>query len=258
MNEEPQWVTGSVTLSIDGNPLTMEMTVPTNRVKPQRMLPIFQQMTNSFVEMGVGAARSDGLAVSCKAGCGACCRQMVPLAEIEAYRIAEMVDGFEEPRRGEIRGRFEAAFETLAATDLFHKLSSVLELEPAVREELVLEYFRMGIPCPFLENESCSIHEDRPLSCREYLVSSDPANCATNLTATGVKTIEIPVKPSKTLRRLGQTRRIVGADFIPLILALKWAETNPDAFAEKTGEEWMAEFFGILTKSEISAGNSRP
>lgn len=258
MNEEPQWVTGSVTLSIDGNPLTMEMTVPANRVKPQRMLPIFQQMTNSFVEMGVEAARSEGLAVSCKAGCGACCRQMVPLAEIEAYRIAEMVDGFEEPRRSEIRGRFEKAFEKLAATGLFHKLSSVLELEPAEREELVLEYFRMGIPCPFLENESCSIHDDRPLSCREYLVSSDPDNCANNLTATAVRTIKIPIKPSKPLLRLGQMRRIVGLDFIPLILALKWAETNPDAFAEKTGEEWMADFFGLLTKSEISTDQTQP
>ena len=46
------------------------------------------------------------------------------------------------------------------------------------RTPLALSYFRLGIPCPFLEEESCSIHPDRPLSCREYLVTSAPIHCA--------------------------------------------------------------------------------
>ena len=37
------------------------------------------------------------------------------------------------------------------------------------------EYFQLGIPCPFLEEESCSIYHDRPITCREYLVTSPPA-----------------------------------------------------------------------------------
>ncbi len=39
-------------------------------------------------------------------------------------------------------------------------------------------YFHLGIACPFLEDESCSIHADRPISCREYLVTSPAVNCA--------------------------------------------------------------------------------
>jgi Fe-S-cluster containining protein len=34
------------------------------------------------------------------------------------------------------------------------------------------------MPCPFLEDESCSIHPDRPLVCREYLVTSPAELCA--------------------------------------------------------------------------------
>jgi hypothetical protein len=35
-----------------------------------------------------------------------------------------------------------------------------------------VRYFLQGVACPFLEAESCGIHPDRPLACREYLVTS--------------------------------------------------------------------------------------
>ena len=57
-----------------------------------RLLPICQQMTHAVVKMSVDTIESDGEAISCKAGCGACCRQAVPISEVEAYQIAELVD----------------------------------------------------------------------------------------------------------------------------------------------------------------------
>ncbi len=253
MNDGPEWITGNVTLSVNGTPLEMQMTVPARPVKPQRMLPIFQRMADSFVEMGVSAAASDGRGVTCRAGCGACCRQMVPIPEFEAYRIAEMVDEMPEDRRTEIKRRFELACDEFASAGIFEKLSSVGSLTPEAREALVIEYFRKGIPCPFLEDESCSIHADRPVACREYLVSS-PAEFCSDLTPEKIRTIEVPIEASKPMRTLGQTRKIAGVDFIPLVLALKWVERNPDAFPEKTGENWMSDFFAALTGRSVSTG----
>ena len=40
-------------------------------------------------------------------------------------------------------------------------------------------YFALGVACPFLVDGSCGIRPVRPLACREYLVTSDPAYCAT-------------------------------------------------------------------------------
>ena len=62
------------------------MTVPAKPVKPMRMLPIFQAMASSFVDTSIEEIEAQGKKISCKAGCGACCRQAVPLAEIEAYQ----------------------------------------------------------------------------------------------------------------------------------------------------------------------------
>ena len=247
---QDEWVTGEVSLLIDGNPIDMKMTVPAKPVKPQRMLPVFQQMANSFVEMGVDAVETQGEKISCKKGCGACCRQPVPLAEIEAYQLAELVENLPEPRQTEVRKRFDEAFKHFAEIGWYERLSQAAGKEKEEQEKVVLDYFREGIPCPFLVDESCSIHQDRPVACREYLVTTPAENCS-NPSAEGVKLIQLPVKPSKTLMKVGQKKQISGINFIPMTLALKWVEMNEDNFDEKTGEEWMADFFQNLTKSEI-------
>ena len=38
--------------------------------------------------------------------------------------------------------------------------------------------FKLGLACPFLDEDACSIHPQRPFVCRQYLVTSDPALCA--------------------------------------------------------------------------------
>ena len=164
------WVTGQITLSVHGAPLEMQMTVPAKSVKPHRMLPIFQQIANSFTDLGVKAVESENKKISCKKGCGACCRQPVPLAEIEAYQIAELVENLPEPRRGKVKMRFDEAAKHFHKIGWFEKLENCKEKEEI--EKTVLEYFFEGVACPFLEEESCSIHQDRPVACREYLVTS--------------------------------------------------------------------------------------
>ncbi len=61
-----------------------------------------------------------------------------------------------------------------------------------------------------------------------------------------------PVKTSDTVRKITNSPNLnQSVNFVPLVLALEWAKKNADEFPEKTGEQWMAEFFTNLTKSEI-------
>lgn len=249
--ENEDWVTGNVRISIGGAPLELQMTVPAKAVKPQRMLPIFQQMTNSFVGMGEQAVVNAGGKISCEKGCGACCRQAIPLAEIEAYNIAEMIESLPEPRRAEIKSRFETAWHHFSEIGWFERLDNCASLPHAEREKVILDYFHEGVACPFLEDESCSIHQARPLACREYLVTSPAENCA-KLTAEGVRMVDLPIKPSETVRRITNSANLnQSVNFVPLVLALEWTKRNADEFPEKTGEHWMADFFTTLTKRDI-------
>lgn len=250
--ENEDWVTGNIRINLGGQPLDLQMTVPTKPVKPQRMLPIFRQMTNSFVKMAETAVESAGGKISCRKGCAACCRQAIPLSEIEAYQIAEMVEAFPEPRRSEIKKRFETAWHHFSDIGWFERLDASFNLSPEERSKIIVEYFQEKIDCPFLEDECCSIHETRPLGCREYLVTSPAENCW-HLSPEIVRTVELPVKTFDTVRKISNSAALnsVAANFVPLVLALEWASRKADDFPEKTGEQWMADFFTDLTKSEI-------
>jgi Fe-S-cluster containining protein len=262
---ENEWITGNVAVTIGGIPLEMQMTVPAKPVKPQRMLPVFQQMANALVDISVQALATEGMPISCKAGCGACCRQPVPISETEVYQIAALVDEIPEPRRSVIRQRFADGAAHFTANGWFDRLNAHFFTDKPADSEagfheainVVLEYFYEGIPCPFLENESCSIHESRPVACREYLVTSPAENCS-KPTAQTVKVVDLLIKPSKSVRRVGATGKLHSAGYLTLIRALDLAESVPEQFAEKTGEQWMSDFFSDLSSSKIPEKGIEP
>ena len=235
------WVTGEISLSVDGAPLNLKLTVPANPVKPQLMLPIFQQLANSFTDIGVEMVEREHLQISCQKGCGACCRQPVPLAEIEVYHIAALVENLSEPRRTEVRSRFAAGVAHFQAMGWFERLAACTD-EVALKEA-VRAYFFEGVACPFLEDESCSIHPDRPVACREFLVTSPPENCSDPDEST-VRQVPLPINASDGVRNVGRSQNLGKHNFVPFIRALEWAKSHPENFKRKTGTEWLGEFFG--------------
>lgn len=252
MSHENEWISGQIALSIGATKFEMEMSVPANPVKPTRMLPIFQGMTSSFVEAGASEVEARGDKISCKAGCGACCAQAVPLAEIEAYEIAGLIENLDEPRRSEIKRKFEIACRHFHETGWFERLDNYAELSPKDRSALILEYFYQGVSCPFLENDSCSIHHVRPLACREYLVTSPPENCAAPSAET-VRPVDMSIKPSRVLRELARSENLKNLSFVPMIRALEWSGKFPEKMPEKNGVEWMRDFVNGLSKGKLES-----
>ena len=245
-NAPNEWITGKGTLSIAGTKVDLEVTVPAAAVRPIKMLPVFQHLTNVIVDVGVRNAEAEGGQISCTKGCGACCRQLVPVAESEAYHLQSLVNELPEPRRTTIRERFAAAREKLQQNNFLQPILSPENLTTEAKQHLGLEYFRLGIACPFLEDESCSIHADRPLACREYLVTSPAHNCATP-TAETVHCVAIPGSVARTVRKLASSRPL---NWVPLILALDWATENPDQSPARPGHVWLQEVFRELTNND--------
>jgi hypothetical protein len=106
--------------------------------------------------------------------------------------------------------------------------------------ELSVAYFALGIPCPFLEEESCSIHPDRPLVCREYLVTS-PAELCSGPVQEGVTPVAVP-KFSLAARALQDERD----GWFPLALLTRWAKARPRGGMRRTGPEWIQRFLKNL------------
>jgi Fe-S-cluster containining protein len=168
-----------VHLELLGALRSFELTIPVGPITLDELLPVARDLTERVAEIAIVAT---GGKVSCGPGCGACCRQKVTITEAEAHRLAVVVARLPEPRRSQIRGRFREAIAQLEeakllgpAGDRGWRTNATFD---AAGDEIATRYFRLGIACPFLETESCSIHSERPLVCREYLVTSSPTCCA--------------------------------------------------------------------------------
>lgn len=238
-------VTAKIQLTIAGQPVKLEVTVPTEPTQITNLLPIFQGMANLVVGIGEQKSADQGEHISCCKGCGACCRQLVPISEMEARSLATLVQAMPEPRRTEVKQRFEDARKQVLEAGLEAHLQTGTGTPKEQLRALGLAYFDLGIPCPFLEEESCSIHPDRPLGCREYLVTS-PASACAKPTADTIRMVPIPASVAQAARTL--ERQVYGdqVQWMPLTTALAWVEQHPEVPTPQPGTTLLQVFFQNL------------
>lgn len=251
-----------VELTVAGKRIRADVPVPDGVADPVRLLPVLQSLADTMVDLSVRAAAERGRALACKVGCGACCRQLVPISRIEARRIAEVVDALPEPRRSIVRERFSDAIEGLRSAGLLERLRDAKSIDVEELSALGEQYFRLGIPCPLLENESCSIYADRPLICRQYIVSSDPIHC-TDSAAKRVRRINVPGKLGAAAARWDQEMNPSPEDdahdvpWIPLVLAMEWATAHEHAEPALTGPQQLQAMMSALTDPRPQASAAR-
>lgn len=130
------------------------------------------------LELLLSAHEAEGLQLSCRKGCDACCHQLVLSTVAEARVAADAI----RPLLGDPawKARIEA---WLAATqEIRADLQLGARQDPDRLEDLVEDlagrYWTARIACPFLVDHTCGIYAERPLACRHHLAVSDPVCCA--------------------------------------------------------------------------------
>lgn len=237
----------SITLSVGGVPTILEIPLPVEKVTAEDVLPLFQGLTNFLVEMSVKTAEKEGKEISCKKGCGACCSQLVPITNLEVGYLKQIVSGMPESQQITLHEKFKQATQQLAEENTLEKLKRRQSLNEDQRIKLGLDYFQLNIPCPFLENQSCSIHPHRPMACREYLVTSPVKHCSTPQEEK-IEGIEIPRKVSHAVSRLtkqNKHKKRQSASWFPLILLMEPQPKPVKKQKLKTGADWLKD---ILTE----------
>ena len=222
--------TATLRLTIGELKVVHPITVPSAAVPATEIVPALQGLVNAVV-----AAAETGKTISCRKGCGACCRQLVPISRTEGERLLQLIEAMPAARREALTRRFDAAAAAIEAAGLKDR-------SDRTDRELSLAYFALRVPCPFLEDESCSIHAERPLVCREYVVTS-PAELCAGPTQEGVTPVAVP-KVSPAARRLQDDKD----DWFPLALLLDWARTRPRSTQRRAGPEWIQRFVERMSR----------
>jgi len=237
-------VTADVTINLGTERLQVRFSVPEEPIAPVDLLPIARAIVERVIHSAIDNL-PPGKEISCKAGCGACCRQLVPISPTEARMLAFLVRDMPEPRRSIIASRFREARTKLEAAGLWAILDDRANWVPDDVRRHGLAYFHVGIPCPFLEDEACSIHPDRPLSCREYLVTSDPAHCAA-VRGEEIDQVPLSMKVSAAMNRMSPRESDIFYPWAPLVQIFEWVVDHPEPPEEKPGPKLVEEFFGNL------------
>ena len=152
--------------------------------------------------------------VSCSKGCGACCREVIPLSPPEVLLLSETHARLEWSRRAEVEERFVRNSSALAAAGLGE--ASLLDRAG--------DAFALGLPCPYLEDEACGIHPERPLVCREHLALSPSAWCG-GFPDSFIRVLEMPVSVGQALSEIAWD--LMGyREHIPIVRVREWLEAN--------------------------------
>lgn len=253
--QAPGFKTVEFALQVQNATIEARAQLPEGPVRPGVLLPILQGLSNSMTDLAVLGASQLGQQLSCREGCGACCRQAVPIAPVEARAIAEWLDDQPAERQAVLRERFRQAAARLEESGIAQE---VRQAGPSAgREqmhELGLRYFALGIPCPFLEHERCTIHDIRPLRCREYLVVSPAEHCAHPRTRQIVG-VRPPVLLSRILAQWDANGDSGPRTLILLTMLDEWVAAHPaaDDRPHRTSPELLQEFLHAFANQAQAA-----
>lgn len=224
--QDPPTTPFAFTLQLGGESFSVSGSVPAGECAVEELVPLLLALGESIVAAAI-RQRPPERHISCGPGCGACCRQLVPISLSEAgFLRNKVLPGLEPDHRLRVEQRLTEAAATLRESGLWGELRALPgEADRERRQAIGLRYFLNGIPCPFLEEESCSIHPQRPLACREYLVTSPVRHCASP-NPHDVAPLPIPKRPSRALVQL-DAAATGGPGWQTLIEALSGSPATP-------------------------------
>jgi len=218
-----------IALNTPAGGLTTALDVPTGFVPITAIVPVARRLGEEAMQLEGRQAKDMGRSISCQMGCAACCRMMVPLSPPEAFALRDYMEQLPADRRNRIETRVADTTSLLKRQGLLDRLQAVADATTPIPDEQLdpinRAYYALRLPCPFLENELCSIYEARPAACRELLVTS-PAELCSNIADNPVQPLPVPMRIGTVLGLVWASLTNAAPRLIPLPIALDWAEQH--------------------------------
>ena len=170
-----------VSLNTSAGQITTAVDVPTGFVPITSIVPLLRRLGEEAQALEVTRLAEQGRVPSCQKGCAACCRMLVPLSAPEAFAVRDWVRSRPAEQQDQIIARFAETKVRLLSNGLWQRLWELCEASDHSTDEALDEvnrrYYALRVACPFLEEEVCTIYDERPAACRELLVTSPAERC---------------------------------------------------------------------------------
>ena len=232
-----------ISLQTPSGEISTAVGVPTSFVPITAILPLMRSLGEEAQVLEQRRLLQDGERVSCEKGCAACCRMLVPISVPEAFALTNTIDRLDQNERNRLLSKLDQAQQQLARAGMLKQLSSLADSSEPLSDEAIeplnRAYYALRMPCPFLDNETCSIYADRPAACRELAVTSPATECQ-DMTTQTVQPVPVAVRLSTALSLLWADLTGTAPRLIPLPLAVDLARRHKE---EQTNQWTGTELF---------------
>jgi Fe-S-cluster containining protein len=246
-----------VELTTPLGPVRGNVHIDSGPMRLAELVPTALELTSIFVARSVQREEQKGKTISCGPGCGVCCRQLVPLSAPEVFYLAEMMQTLPVASQERLQNTFLEIEDRLETLGMVEELLDPKEANDKAFA-ITRSYFQLKIPCPFLVRESCSIHPNRPVACREYNVTSPPEHCADPYTHE-IDKVPMPLPLSAPLSLLTASLTSSRPRLIPMSLMFRWLRDNKDLQHKQwPGPELFEQFMDHVGRKADEAAKDRP
>ena len=209
--------------------VTTAVDVPTTFVPVTTIVPLLRRLGEEAQALEETRLSAGGESRSCTKGCAACCHMLVPLSPPEAFALMDFIRSLPTEKQERLVTRFSQTKSALVSHGLWQRLVDLGESSVPPDDETLdpinRDFYALRLACPFLEEEMCSIYDERPAACRELLVTSPMERCQ-DMVQNEISPIPAPVRVSPVLGLLWGELTSSPPRLIPLPIVLDWVERN--------------------------------
>ena len=105
-----------VALNTPAGRLTTAIDVPTGLIPITAIVPLTRRLGDEAAELEIQQATETGQSISCRKGCAACCRMLVPLSAPEAFALREHVKQLPTDRQTQLLNRLHDTKDRMTAS----------------------------------------------------------------------------------------------------------------------------------------------
>lgn len=213
-------------IEIPGEVVYFRIGIEDKQARLSDIVQLARTISNKLVLTVLDGVSKNGQSITCCKGCSACCSYLIPLSVPEAFRLREELLSLPANKSNQI---LNSCFDT--AERILDNRPPTLSLKNSPKSAqsqtgLISKWYSgLKLACPFLSDGLCMLYEQRPLACREHIVSGSAILCQTSHKG-DPNVVPMPVSILEALSQLTAELEQSDIEAVMLPFAFAWAQDN--------------------------------
>lgn len=223
-------------IDILGKAVHFRVGVADKQARLADIVPLARTISTKLALTVLDSLGKSGQSVSCRKGCSACCNYLIPLSVPEVFRLREELLSMSAAVCSRIlQSCLDTAERILDKRLRTSYLGSFSKSGQPRMSQVSKWYAGLRLACPFLSDGLCTLYEQRPIACREHIVTSSPFTCEIKET-NDPEVVRMPMSVLDALGQFAAELEQSNIEAVMLPLALPWAQGN----LERSHRSWPA------------------